>query len=659
MKSFLRFFIVATLLLLAPRGWAVAIYALTDNNEIMVVDGDVPQNVLSFRAITGLTIGSKALGIDGRPADGKLYALVTAANFTVPRIYTIDPNTGAATLIAALAPDSADNTAPIYSALSGTHFAIDFNPQADRLRIVSDTGQNLRVNIGASTAEVSADTNLAYGTPLGLAPKINAIAYSNNNAGAGSTRLFDIDDANLKYAEQLPPNNGTLVTTSATASDPPKDFGDVLARHPGFDIAPQLDGSGNQVGYVTGHHFPGDTEDPSREEWILVTFDPINYDPVTTVGVSHGPIGDGKIPILDIAVATSISFSAPRYSIFEGNLLNPNAIITVTRSGFLNLAMTVQFTTLSNTANAGSDYTTASGALTFGATETTKSFQVPIVDDAFPEVDEFVDLVLTSVTGTAVLGPPGVASLRINANDRPDAVGPQVQFIGLTGPSRGIDGAVVIYNEDMDPAAVSNLANYRLTTVAKNGKITNLSFNTATYDPVNRRVTLGLNTPFLQTTFAKLVVRVTGRGAAGVKDVNGNLLDGNRDRRIGGDAVQMFKVFSKALGTPLRFVDRDGDSITLNLSGEIPNGAPTPRLDGVIPVGGPLTQRTQFWILDPIALRTSISGSVTRRAVGDGIVVIAEIIGLDKKELTPLFTSPAFQVNRLTFSSNATGIGLR
>jgi hypothetical protein len=43
------------------------------------------------------------------------------------------------------------------------------------------------------------------------------------------------------------------------------------------------------------------------------------------------------------------------------------------------------------------------------------------------------------------------------------------------------------------------------------------------------------------------------------------------------------------------------------------------------------------------------------RPRGDGIVVIAELIGLDKKEFTPLLTNPSFRVNMLTFDSNATG----
>ena len=53
--------------------------------------------------------------------------------------------------------------------------------------------------------------------------------------------------------------------------------------------------------------------------------------------------------------------------------------------------------------------------------------------------------------------------------------------------------------------------------------------------------------------------------------------------------------------------------------------------------------------------RGTLSGTVRPR--GDGIVVIAEIIGLDKKEFTPLLSNTSFRVNTLTFSSNATGIG--
>ena len=151
----------------------------------------------------------------------------------------------------------------------------------------------------------------------------------------------------------------------------------------------------------------------------------------------------------------------------------------------------------------------------------------------------------------------------------------------------------------------------------------------------------------MQTDNKRMALQINGKTATGVKDVNGNLLDGNRNRRPGGNAVQFFKVFS---GTTVRYTDRDGDRAEINI-------AQGGHIDGVRPLGGPTTQLTQFWIVDPIALRSTLSGTVQKAPKGDGIVVIAEIIGLDKKEFTPLLTNTSFRVNTLTFSSNATGIG--
>lgn len=623
MKTILRSLSVAFLILLSPSAWAaLSIYALTTDNRLLIVDATVPQNVLGVVAITGLDPGDNVLGIDVRPANGLLYAISDGND-----LYTINPATGAAAKVAALAADPGDLTDP-FVALTGTattRFSIDFNPVVDRLRVVNELEQNLRIN--PNNGLVTTDTPLAYaaGDPnQGVNPNLGGIAYINNVAGATATSLFGIDDQAFRIVLQNPPNNGTLASGAT--------FGVTNATHVGLDVAP--DGTV----YVAGRHSVPNTP----VEYILAT-----VDLATGGGASHGPIGDGTIAIRDIAVAPTVSFSAPLYAISESG---GSATITVNREGFLNTAITVQYSTFSDTASAASDYTTASGILSFGPAEATKTFEVPIINDPFPEEDEFVGLYLWNVTGPAVLGSPSIAALRINANDRPDVVGPQIEFIGLTGPSRGISGAVVHFNEDLNPASATDLANYKLTVVPKRGRSQVKMFTSAIYDPANRRVTLGL-APFMQTEFKTMALRVNGK-AGGVTDLAGNLLDGNRDHRPGGDALQIFKVFS---GATIKFTDRDGDRVTLELTGLGPDS----RLDGVLPLGGPAGQTTQFWIVAPIALQTTFRGTVTRSTRGDGIVVISEIIGLDKKEFTPIITNPSFSINRLTFSSNATGLGVR
>ena len=652
MKTTIRSFAFALTLLLAPSALAVSIYALTTDNKLLLLDADVPANISSVRPITGLDVGDDLVAIDVRPATGQLYALSRDAS-----LYTVDPATAVATKVADLSADPADVVAPFYTGLAGTKFGIDFNPVVDRLRVVSDADINLRVN--PANGLTNADLPLAYAPApdrnAGANPNVRDVAYSNNFAGAATTTLFGIDDTTLDIVTQNPPNNGTL----NSPADPTPHFGNALATHAGFDIAP------NGTAYIVGVH-------PS--EFILVA-----GDLVTGAADSHGPIGDGTIPIRDIAVAPTISFSTGAYSIFEapGNatitvkrksyrssdssyfLAPGNATITVKREGFVNLSASVAFTTHSDTASAASDYTTASGVLNFpikavtttADTEQTLTFQVPIIEDALPEEDEFLDLFLTGITaGQGIVGFPDTATLRINASDRTDRVGPQVTFIGLTGPSRGISGAVVHFNEDMDPASAVNLSNYRFLALRANGTREVKPFTTAVYDPVGRKVTLSL-APFEQTRFVRIGLRVNG-AVGGVTDVAGNVLDGDRNGLRGGDAVQVFQVFS---GRSLRLIDRDGDIVRLQITGIDPTPGKATRLDGVLPLGGPRSQLSQFWILDPIALISTVNGTVRRSPTGDGIVVIAEIIGLDKKEFTPIITNPAFRFNRLTFSPNAIG----
>jgi hypothetical protein len=254
------------------------------------------------------------------------------------------------------------------------------------------------------------------------------------------------------------------------------------------------------------------------------------------------------------------------------------------------------------------------------------------------EDDEIFAVTLSNPTGGAVLGDPAGAAVRISANDDQDDEPPTVRSVLLTGPSRGITGAVVHFSEDMDPAAAQKAANYTYTVKGK-GKRQTLTITSAVYDPATRSTTLAV-AAFMQTDFTTQEVRLNNR-SGGLTDTSGNPLSKATTRFA-------FRVFS---GTSVTVTDRDGDQGTITVA----NGG---HVDGITPLNKtPRTQRTQFWIVNPIALQSTLSGTVQKSPRGDGIVVIAEIIGLDKKEITPLLTNTSFRVNTLTFSSNATGVG--
>jgi len=194
------------------------VLGLGDDNRLLGFKVAAPNTIDTNVAITGLNGGETLLGIDVRPKDGLLYGLTSAA-----RLVTIDPATGAATVKATLAVDATDTTAP-YSGIQGTAFAVDFNPVADRLRVIGNTGQSLRINVDTGATTTDGAINRAV-----VAPVVAAAAYTNSIPNATATQLFDVDGASSVLALQNPPNDGTLVDVGplgvAVAGDGGMDIG--------------------------------------------------------------------------------------------------------------------------------------------------------------------------------------------------------------------------------------------------------------------------------------------------------------------------------------------------------------------------------------------------------------------------------------------------
>jgi hypothetical protein len=184
---------------LALRAQSATVLALSDANRLLGFKAATPNTIDSERPITGLNGDEGLVGIDVRPKDGVLWGLTSGG-----RLVTIDPATGAATVRATLAADAGDSTAP-YGGLQGTAFAVDFNPVADRLRVIGNSGQSLRINVDTGATTTDGNINRAAAPAV-----VSAAAYTNSIPGATTTQLFDIDSAAGVLALQNPPNDGTL-----------------------------------------------------------------------------------------------------------------------------------------------------------------------------------------------------------------------------------------------------------------------------------------------------------------------------------------------------------------------------------------------------------------------------------------------------------------
>lgn len=174
--------------------------ALTESGQIASVNRSAPSALVSTQTVSGLRTNDSLIGIDYRPADGKLYGVGALGN-----VYTIDPTTGVASFKAALVADATDTSSP-FTRITGNAslMSLDFNPVPDRLRVVGNDGQNLRINV--DTGATFTDTALSGGG----SPIVTAVAYTNSFAGAGSTRMFNIDVNQDRLYLQNPPNDGTL-----------------------------------------------------------------------------------------------------------------------------------------------------------------------------------------------------------------------------------------------------------------------------------------------------------------------------------------------------------------------------------------------------------------------------------------------------------------
>ncbi|HZX84970.1 MAG TPA: DUF4394 domain-containing protein, partial [Reyranella sp.] len=98
----------------------------------------------------------------------------------------------------------------------GARPVVDFNPAADRLRVIAADGQSLRINVddGATTVDKplnydAADANAAK------KPMVAAGAYTNSAKGAKSTELFHVDGGTGALVLQSPPNDGVLKSRGA------------------------------------------------------------------------------------------------------------------------------------------------------------------------------------------------------------------------------------------------------------------------------------------------------------------------------------------------------------------------------------------------------------------------------------------------------------
>lgn len=209
------------------------VWAITQDAQLVRFHASQPQRILERKAVTGMSPEERLVGMDYRVARGVLYVVSSTG-----RVYTLETASGALRAV---------SEAPV--ALAGQAFGMDFNPVADRIRLVSNTGTNLRlhpdtgslVDFDPQQTGVQPDSPLRYApgdVHAGQAPEIVAAAYTYNKKDDTLTTNYAIDRATGVLVTQgspegsepvVSPNSGLLYTVGALGLGPLRDVA--------FDIA--------------------------------------------------------------------------------------------------------------------------------------------------------------------------------------------------------------------------------------------------------------------------------------------------------------------------------------------------------------------------------------------------------------------------------------
>jgi reprolysin-like metallo-peptidase family M12B/Calx-beta domain-containing protein len=284
-----------------------------------------------------------------------------------------------------------------------------------RISLSTDGGTTFPVVLAASTPNDGAENVVVPNLPT-TTGRVKVEAVGNG--------FFDINNANLTIVGGTGPgasiadvsvtegNSGTTdalfpVTLTAVSGVPVTvDY----TTAPGTATAP----SDYAITAGTLTFAPGET---THNVTVAVVGD-TNIEPDETffVNLSNlsggGSIGDaqGQATIVNDDFGP-VTINAGDGSVVEGDTTNPDLLVPVTLSGPSAGVVTVAYATADGTATAGTDYTAATGTLTFAPGVTSQNVTVSVISDLLDEANETFFVNLSAPTGGTIGDAQGVGTI--------------------------------------------------------------------------------------------------------------------------------------------------------------------------------------------------------------------------------------------------------
>jgi TolB protein len=309
------------------------------------------------------------------------------------------------------------------------HPASDLNPvwspDGSKIAFVSDRSGDDEIYL--MSANGSGQTNLTNndfddtepswspdGTKLAFVSnrETNEEIYTMDATGAGVANI-----SNHAASDRHPSWGGTRLAFQSNRDGNDEIYamnaadGGALARlttNNAFDMEPWLSTDGARIAFQS-------TRDGGNFDVYVMNANGGNLTRLTLTGEDNDlEVSIQKQP----AVAATPAAATVQFAVANGFVTEGATTVTVEvlRTGDTTGAVAVDYAATSGSASERSDFSTAIGTLRFAAGETSRSFTISIIDDAFAETDETINLTLGNATGASV-SPLGNTTLTIRDND--------------------------------------------------------------------------------------------------------------------------------------------------------------------------------------------------------------------------------------------------
>ena len=436
--------------------------SLSQTFDITVVDDGVDEPdetiVILWQKVTGDDVTPTTFTFTGTIVTVPLPALSFAST-----LVNVDEDAGSATLTVELAPASTGTVTVDFATrdlVGGAIAGDDYTATSGTLTFAAtETSKTITVPIlnddvyenalEAFSVDLSNPTGATLPDPPSATVRIDSedavptasMAPVTVDEGAGTMtltlRLSHPSSADIAYVTSV-----GNVTGTATEGD---DYDDFL-------VGPGRTAKITVPGGSLSHTFD-----------ITVVDDGVDEADETIVIVWRKSIGDEVTPSTFTFTGTIVPEPLPALSFVPSEVTVDEdagpATLTVELDPASTGTVTVDYATRDSFAKAGEDYTATSGTLTFAASETSKTFTVPITDDDVYENNEAFFVDLSNPTGATLPDPP-FAAVRIDSGEAAptasmadvtvdEGAGTMTLTLRLSHPSDAEIVYFTIYDEDI------------------------------------------------------------------------------------------------------------------------------------------------------------------------------------------------------------------